>query len=408
MKRILFVDDDPQVFAQVQQVLAPLSDEWEASFAPDAETALLLLSTTPFHVIVADLRMPKTDGPTLLKSVREKWPGVVRIILAAQSEMEESQRAIPVAHQCLLKPCDPETLRNAVGRASSLSELLSNKLLAGIVGSVQDLPVMPRAYLELRDELANPEFSLKKVVRIVEQDVGISAKILQLVNSAFFGLPREVSSVQVAVTFIGAEMLQNLVLSAEVFHVFEKGKAFAGFSFEDLHIHSQLTAKIAGRLLPPSAMRDAAIVAGLLHDIGKLVLATRASQHFERAIEESMVEKVPLFEAELRLMGVSHAEVGAYLLSLWGLPAPVVEAVANHHAPGRIPHTTLDHVGAVHIANAMANENAVYPPIMKALPTQTLDADYLSAVGVINQVAQFEDLAKTSANALRAPAAVAR
>jgi putative nucleotidyltransferase with HDIG domain len=408
MKRILFVDDDPQVFAHVQQMLSPLNDEWEASFAPDADTAELLLSTTPFDVIAADLRMPRTDGPTLLKTVREKWPGVVRIILATQAEMEESLRAIPVAQQCLLKPCDPDALRNAVGRASSLSELLSNKLLAGIVGSVQDLPVMPRAYLDLRDELSDPNFSLKKVVRIVEQDVGISAKILQLVNSAFFGLPREVSSIQVAVTYIGAEMLQNLVLSAEVFHVFEKGKAFEGFSFEDLHIHSQLTAKIAGRLLPASAMRDAAIVAGLLHDIGKLVLATRTPTHFERAIEESRVEMVPLYEAEQRLMGVSHAEVGAYLLGLWGLPAPVVEAVAHHHLPGRIPHTALDNVGTVHVANVMANENPVYPPIMEPLPKQTLDADYLNAVGIINQVAQFEEMAKTASNALRAPATVAR
>ena len=107
-------------------------------------------------------------------------------------------------------------------------------------------------------------------------------------------------------------------------------------------------------------------------------------------------------------MGVSHAEVGAYLLGLWGLPAPVVEAVANHHMPRRIPHTTLDNVGTVHIANVMANENPVYPPIMEPLPKQMLDADYLNAVGIINQVAQFEEMAKTSANALRAPAAVAR
>ena len=408
MKRILFVDDDPQVFEGLQRMLSPESEQWEASFAPDGDTALLLLSATPYDVIVSDLRMPKMDGASLLSAVRERWPGVVRIILSGQAEMEESLRAVPVAHQCLLKPCDPQMLRTAIGRATSISELLNNKLLAGIVGSVQDLPVMPRAYIELRDTLSHPNYSLKKVVRIVEQDVGISAKILQLVNSAFFGLPKEVTSVHMAVTYIGAEMLQNLVLSAEVFHVFEKGKGLQGFSFEDLHMHSQLTAKIAGQLLPASPMRDAAIVAGLLHDIGKLVLATRSPQHFARSIEESRVDKIPLYVAEQQLMKVTHAEVGAYLLGLWGLPAPVVEAVANHHVPGRIPHAALDNVGAVHIANALANEFPVYPPSVEALPAQAIDAEYINELGLAGQIPQWQELAKAAALGLRSPAAVAR
>lgn len=371
----MFVDDDPQVFEQLQRMLAPERDNWEVSFAPDGDAALLLLSATPYDVIVSDLRMPRMNGATLLGSVRERWPGVVRIILSGQAEMEESLRAVPVAHQCLLKPCDPKMLRLAIGRATNVSELLNSKLLAGIVGSVQDLPVMPRSYFELRDALSNPNYSLKKVVHIVEQDVGVSAKILQLVNSAFFGLPKEITSVQMAVTYIGAEMLQNLVLSAGVFRVFEKGRDLKGFSFEDLHMHSQLTAKIAGRILPASPMRDAVIVAGLLHDIGKLVLATRSAQHFARSIEESRVSKIPLYEAEQKLMGVTHAEVGAYLLGLWGLPAPIMEAVANHHVPGRIPHMMLDNVGAVHIANVMANKYPVYPPAVEPPPrcwTRTL------------------------------------
>jgi putative nucleotidyltransferase with HDIG domain len=408
MKRILFVDDDPQVFKGLQKMLEAEHEHWEASFAPDGDTALLLLSATPYDVIVSDLRMPKMDGASLLNAVRERWPGVVRIILSGQAELEESLRTVPVAHQCLLKPCDPEMLRNAIGRATSVSELLNNKLLAGIVGSVQDLPVMPRSYLELRNTLANPNYSLKKVVQIIEQDVGISAKILQLVNSAFFGLPKEVTSVHMAVTYIGAEMLQNLVLSAEVFHVFEKGKELKGFSFEDLHMHSQLTAKIAGRLLPAYPMRDAAIVAGLLHDIGKLVLATRSPQHFARSIQESNVDKIPLYQAEQRLMGVTHAEVGAYLLGLWGLPAPVVEAVANHHVPGRIPIAALDHVGTVHIANALANQHPVYPPVVEPLPSQPLDAEFLNGLKLADQIPQWEEIAKTAANGLRSPAAVAR
>src|SRR6202142_656073 len=408
MRRILFVEDKPQVFEGLQRMLAPQSDQWEMSFAPEGETALLLLAATPFDVVVSDFRMPKMDGPALLKIVRERWPSVVRIILSGKADMDDALRAVPVAHQFLLKPCDPAMLRAAIERATSLSELLNNKLLAEIVGSVQDLPVMPRAYIQLRDTLANPNYSLKNVVRIVEQDVGISAKILQLVNSAFFGLPRDVSSVQMAVCYIGAEMLQNLVLSAEVFHVFDKGKSVKGFSFEGLHMHSQFTARIAAGLLPPSPARDAAIIAGLLHDVGKLILATRSPQHFARAIEGSRVEKMPLYLVEQQLIGVSHAEVGAYLLGLWGLPSPVVEAVAHHHEPGRIKSESLDAVGAVHIANVLANEHPVYPPAKEPPPQQGIDAELINALGLADQAAHWEELAKAAALALRSPATVAR
>jgi putative nucleotidyltransferase with HDIG domain len=408
MKRILFVDKDPQVFEALQRKFAPQDARWEMSFAPEGETALLLLAATRFDVVVSDLRMPKMDGAALLKNVRERWPSIVRIIISEKADMEDAVRAAPVAHQCLLKPCDPATLRSAIERATSLSELLSNKLLAGIVGSVQDLPVMPRAYIELRETLSNPNYSLKKIVQIVERDVGISSKILQLVNSAFFGLPQNISSVHMAVCYLGAEMLQNLVLSAEVFHVFEKGRAIKGFSFEDLHLHSQLTGKIAASLLPPSPTRDAATIAGLLHDIGKLILATRSPQHFARAIEGARVDRMPLFLVEQQLMGVSHAEVGAYLLGLWGLPAPVVEAVAHHHVPGKIPSASLDAVGAVHIANVLANEHPVYPPEKHPLPHQGFDAEFIESMRLGEQVSRWEELAKAAAQGLRSPANAAR
>jgi HD-like signal output (HDOD) protein len=408
MKRILFVDDDPQALQRLQRILVHQRDEWDMSFATDAETAQLLLSAAPFDAIVSDLRMPQMDGACLLNIVRERWPGVVRILLTGQSDMVDALRAVPVAHQCLLKPCEPDTIRAAIERASSLSEVLNSKLLAGLVGAVQDLPVMPRAYLQLRDALVDPNYSLQKIVGIVEQDVGISAKILQLVNSAFFGLPKQISSVHMAVSCIGTEMLHNLVLSAEVFHVFEKGKAIKGFSFEDLHMHSQLTAKITQCLLPRSPIRDAAIIAGLLHDVGKLILATRSPQHFVRAIEGARFEKMPLYLVEQQLMGVSHAEIGAYLLGLWGLPSPVIEAVAHHHLPARIPHGALDAVGAVHIANVLANEHPVYPPAIEPLPCPTFDAEFLNTLGLADQTARWGELAEQAANGLRNAATVAR
>jgi putative nucleotidyltransferase with HDIG domain len=401
MKRILFVDDEPHAFDGLQQTLDSQSDGWELAYAPDGETALMLLDATPFDVIVSDAYMPNMDAADLLKSVRDRFPSVIRIVLASQNELEAALRAVPVAHQFLLKPCDPDMLRVAVDRATSLSDVLNNKLLANLVGSVQDLPVLPRIYLDLRHALTDPDVPLKSIVRIVEQDVGISAKILQLVNSAFFGLPREITSLQTAVSYMGMQLLQNLVLSAEVFHVFEITKPVKGFSFEEVHVHSQLVAKIAGRIPAPPAIHGAAIIAALLHDVGKLVLATRSPDHFARALRGAREDRVPVYAAEEALIGISHAEVGAYLLSLWGLPSPVVEAVAHHHRPERLPGDSLDAVGIVHIANSLAHEHPVTPPVGGPLPYQFISGDYADRVGIAEQIAEWQEFAAASANELR-------
>jgi len=201
MKRVLFVDDEPAVLDGIRRVVKSKDNEWEVAFAPDGNAALTLIEATPFDVVVSDIRVPGMDGPELLKKVCERHPGVVRIVLSAHAEMSDALRAAPVAHQFLAKPCEPDTLRIAIERATSLSAILNSKLLANMIGSVQDLPVLPKTYLALREAVANPNVSLKAIVRIIEQDVAISAKILQLVNSAFFGLPREISTLQTAVTF---------------------------------------------------------------------------------------------------------------------------------------------------------------------------------------------------------------
>ena len=406
MKRVLFVDDEPAVLDGIRRNVERREDEWEVAFAPNGENALTLMEASPFDVIVSDLQMPGMDGPTLLKTVCDKYPTVVRIILSGSSEMGDALRAVPVAHQFLVKPCDPDMLRIAVERATSLSSILSNKLLASMVGSVKDLPVLPRTYLALRGALENPNVSLKTIVQIIEGDVGISAKILQLVNSAFFGLPREISTLQTAVSFLGTQMVQNLVLSAEVFHVFEKVSPIHRFSFEDLHMHSQLAAKIAGRIPASAHVHGAAIVAALLHDMGKLVLALRSPKHFERAVQGSFDENLPLYQVEQQLIGVSHAEVGAYLLGIWGLPTPVVEAVAHHHSPDRIPHDALDAVGIVHIANYLAHEHPVHPPVVAGMPQQPPDPAYLHAVGVSGSMEEWEAMAEAVANEMRGAASV--
>jgi HD-like signal output (HDOD) protein len=396
MKRILFVDDEPRVLEQLGQMLESQKDQWDMAFAPSGQAALTLLDASPFEVVVSDLAMPGMDGAALMKIVCERYPAIVRIVLSGPQEMETALRAVPVAHQFLLKPCDPNMLRVAVERATSLSNILSNKLLANLVGSVKDLPVLPRTYMALRRKLAEPDASIREVVNIVEQDVAISAKVLQLVNSAFFGLPREVSSVKTAVGFLGIDTLQNLVLSAGVFSIFDQLEKFPGFSCEELQAHSQLTVKIAGQIPASAHVRGIAVVAGMLHDVGKLVLATRAPEHFKRALKGAEIEGRPLHAVETELMGVSHAEVGAYLLGIWGLPSPVVEAVAHHHHPARVPQDSLDAVGIVYISNILAHQVADRAPLSESSSQLEIDPDYLDRIGVGEQFPSWQEMAKAS------------
>jgi putative nucleotidyltransferase with HDIG domain len=205
-----------------------------------------------------------------------------------------------------------------------------------------------------------------------------------------------------AVSYLGIDMLQNLVLSAEVFRVFENAAKLPGFSFEELHEHSQLTAKIASHIPVPAAVHSAAVVAGLLHDVGKLVLATRSPKHFARALEGAAEEKRPLFAVEQDLMGVSHAEVGAYLLGIWGLPCPVVEAVEHHHHPERVPQETLDAVAVVHVANYLAHENPIRP-VAKEDSNAYLkpDPEYLENLGLTDQISAWNEYAETAAIEMR-------
>jgi putative nucleotidyltransferase with HDIG domain len=400
MKRILFVDDEPQVLEALHKLLRPQEQQWEMDFVLGGEAALKLMGTSKFDVVVTDMQMPGMDGASLLKAARERYPEVVRIVCASQRELGATLRAVPVAHQFLPKPCDIDTLRVAVGRATSLFEALNNEALTSIVGPTKNLPSLPRTYSALQGALADRNASLDKVARIVEQDIAISAKTLQLVNSALFGVRQNIATVRTAVSYLGIGILQQLILSAEVFRAFQDSERIPGFSLDDMYSHSQLTAKIAGAMHALQYAPEAPVVASLLHDVGKLVLATRIPKEFAKALAQAKEQQRPLHEVERELIGVTHAEVGAGLLGLWGLPCIVVEAVAHHHDPGRVPHPRLDALAAVHVANALAHEHSVQKKGTAATFYAPLKQEYIQEIGIADRLPQWQTVAESAAHDL--------
>jgi len=302
------------------------------------------------------MRMPEMDGAMLLEIIRERYPSVFRIILSGYTELQASLRAVSVAHQFLLKPCDPESLRAAIARSTNLGEVLDSRMLTSLVGSLRELPPLPRVFTELKLALANPRTTVEQVSKIVEQDVAVSAKLLQLVNSAFFGTYRNVTDMKSVVTRLGMSVLQDLVLSLSIFRSFAANEFLSQEYIEGLHRHARFTARIAAGITGNLPSGAPSVLAALLHDVGKLVIAERLPTHLVRALTQAEEEGRPLFEVEESLVHISHAEVGAYLLSLWGLPSSIVEAVAHHHHPRRVPHNEVDIVIVAYVANLLAVE----------------------------------------------------
>jgi len=392
MRRVLFVDDEQQFFDGLQRVLRPQRHEWEMAFAPSGNAALAIMEASPFDVVVSDMRMPGMDGAALLGLVREKYPQVVRIILSSHAELSTALRVVPVAHQFVAKPCDAEMLRVAIERACHLKALLHDDSIRRTVGALSELPSLPRTYHALTLALADPEVSLRKIAGIVELDVGISAKVLQLVNSAFFGVARSITNVQNAVSHLGTSTLKSLVLSVEVFRVFAPKAPIEGFSLENLQRHARLAAYVAARLPVPNHLIDIATVAGMLHDVGKLVMAWKLPVRFKKLMAEAREEHSPLYKVEEREYGFSHAEIGAYLLGLWGLPYAVVEAVALHHAPNRVPHRSFDAASAVYIANLLTKELDSSPPPPWEDGLQSSE-EYLDSFGVQDEIPNWRAMA---------------
>jgi HD-like signal output (HDOD) protein len=373
-RRILFVDDEPAVLEGLRNSLRKQRHVWDMTFAIGGQAAVDELARQTFDVVVSDMKMPGLDGPALLELVRDRYPATARIILTGQAERDAVLRALPVAHQFLSKPCDSRTLLDVIERACGLQSILRSEAIRAVVGSIGALPSADPSYLALAEILKAPNAGLSQVAAVVEQDPSMAAKVLQLVNSAYFGLATRVTSVMDAVRYLGVDRLTGLLLTARVFGRFGS-KAAQGFSLDVLQRHSFLVANGTRALLEGSSFRDEAFTAALLHDIGQLVLAVGVPDKYATVLAVADAEDRPLHEVETEVLGVGHAEVGAYLLGVWGVPFSIVEPVAFHHRPSEVMTGTRDVLAAIHVADAVLEAGPV--PADAAVPG--LDTGFLES-----------------------------
>ena len=386
MKRILFVEDNPMLLELYSFLLDPKTDQWETTVAPDGQTAMALLRSSAFDVVVSDMQMPGMSGIELLTKVRELHPQTSRIIISGYTDQAEAADALNCTHLFIPKPFDVATLKATLARIGSLDAYLKDDKLRGLAGKMRTLPSFPTLYLEIIREIESPNSSIQGIAKIVAKDPGITAKILQVTNSAAFGLPEKVNDPVEAVQQLGMNTVRSLVLSAQVFSSFHSTR-LKHFSADALWTHLMKCGDLARTIMRREHVTitesEDAFTAGMLHDMGKLMLADSLPQEFEKALALADTEKIPLAEAEMKIFGATHTGLAAYLFGLWGLPAAIVEAVAFHHTPEKSDLKKFSALTAVHVANALCDKSEA----------GNMNLDYLTQIGVADRLADWRDTA---------------
>lgn len=392
IKHLLFVDDEPNILAGLKRMLRPMRHEWDMVFCESGHDALAQMAVTPADVVVTDMRMPGMDGAELLRRVMEKYPETVRIVLSGQADRESILNAVGPIHQYLSKPCDADTLKSTLLRACHLDDLLPNGNLKRIISQMETLPSLPSLYDEVLDELQSPDASTTALGQIISKDMGMSAKVLQLVNSAFFGLRSHIPSPTQAVILLGLDTVKILGLSARVFSQFDPVGLESLPPLKMLWEHSvgvsEFARKIAQAENADQKTIDYASIAGLLHDVGKLVLAAHFPQQYGQVIDRVMKNGLDLLEAERHELGATHTEVGAYLIGLWGLPAPIVDALYFHHRPQDYPLKSFSPVIALYTANILEYQCSAREKIGAVTE---MDVAYLAELKLDHRLAVWQE-----------------
>ena len=323
------------VLQGLQRTLRSMSREWQMEFACGGKQALERLAAASFDVIITDARMPEIDGPMLLREVQKLYPETIRIVLSGQSSRRALFEFIGICHQYLSKPCDAADLKAKISNALRLRDVLGNPAVKSAISGMCCVPSVPALYQEITKELENPDPSLARVAEIISKDAGMTAKILQLTNSALLGIRFPVSDPLQAVSLLGLELIRALVITIHIFAPFEKLE-LAELDMGLLWKHQLVTAKLARSIAQaeraPKPIVDDSFTAGLLHSLGKLALASAMPAAYGEILREAKAGR-ELREVERERLHCTHSEVGAYLAGIWGLPNPIVEAIAWHHTP---------------------------------------------------------------------------
>ncbi len=383
MIQVLVVDDEPLV---LRSLSARIRREPGiiGYFVGSVQEALPILENEVIDVVLTDMRMPERDGCSLLREVRGRWPDAVRMVMSGHLDRQASFEAGPLAHLLLSKPCTWESLQDQLHRAAAVRTLIREATTDGALERLEALPAVNTLHARLGELAQDPRVGLAQLADVVAEDPAIAARVLQVANSAWLGLNRQVASLRDALAMLGTDLVRKITLSAELFEKLGRRAVKAGVNVGAVQQRSLLTSRIASRLVDREAA-PVASTAGLLHEAGTLALAAADPDGWRHSRHLARQPGVLALEAEREVFGCNHATAGALLLNRWGLPLPIVEAAAFHHGPIRLPSDGYGVAGAVHLASHLAACASRPSGLPATLPSKGLDPAFADAINFVGE-----------------------
>lgn len=376
MKTIAFVDDEQGILDGLRRTMRSYRKEWDMHFFLSGSEALKAFTLQSFDAIISDMRMPSMNGAELLSIIKEKSPETLRIALSGYANEEMTLESLHATHQFIAKPADQEVIIQSIERAFSLQSSLAPANIKALLGSIDALPVLPHIYDELMAEISSEDASIDRIGDIIASDLSLSSNLLKIVNSAFFGLARHIESPQQAASILGTDTIKNIALTTSVFSSFKTDKKNQ-LDCEKLNTSSQRIGLLAGKMAKATDLsirsKDHAQIAAMMVNLGELIALTYPKQLCSSNAEAN-----------------NYPLLGSYLLGIWAMPFPVIEAVRWHRQPTVSGVNTLSPLAIAHAAWSMF---CTYEQQQKCpLDSELIDTSYLAAVANDSLIQQWHDI----------------
>lgn len=347
--KALFVDDEENILRAVKRTF--FRSDIDVITAPNAQEGLNILKQEQINIVVADYQMPGMDGFHFLKRVQKENPQTYRIILSGHVENSAVLKALStgLAMDYLTKPWDNDELRDRIKQILDRQNRIKKKKLVGLLYSNQSPPTLPSLYKELLEAIEK-EKSMSDISSIIERDLVVATRVLQIANSAFFG-DIKITSIKDALVRLGLSVIKEVVLTVAIGDTEHWTERFLN-ELKQIFLHSALVNRhlpIFFRMRYGKNIGNSFQSVGITHDIGKIILLCNMPDRYEMVLKKQKDSPgMSFFESEIALgfEDCTHAEIGGSLLDYWGLPEPLVEIALYHHSEDRASDEFRDVVAA--------------------------------------------------------------